>query len=140
MLFRFIGDDESYRASGRSFYTVETHMNFFRELKAGQPLAVEIQLIGFDDKRMHLFHHMFRRRELIASAEQMLLHVDSKAAKASPIPPEQAAALAAIAEAHRGLDRPAELGRIMRLPKPKPATRRKPSASASDGSGRRALE
>jgi len=140
MLFRFIGDDESYRASGRSFYTVETHMNFFRELKAGQPLAVETQLIGFDDKRMHLFHHMFRRRELIATAEQMLLHVDSKAAKASPIPPEQAAALAAIAEAHRGLDRPAELGRIMRLPKPKPATRRKPSASASDGSGRRALE
>ncbi len=139
MLFRFIGDDESYRASGCSFYTVETHMNFFRELKAGQAMAVETLLIGFDEKRMHLFHRMFSRRELVATAEQMLLHVDSKAATASPIPPEQAAALAAIAEAHRSLERPAELGRVMRVPKPKPAPRRKSAASASDGNGRRAL-
>jgi carnitine 3-dehydrogenase len=137
MLFRFIGDDESYRASGRSFYTVETHMNFLRELKAGQPVAVETLLIGFDDKRMHLFHRMFRRRELVATAEQMLLHVDSKAAKASAMPPEQYAALEAIAEAHRGLDRPAELGRTMRVPKPKQPSRRK-TVSPTDGNGRRA--
>jgi carnitine 3-dehydrogenase len=137
MLFRFIGDDESYRASGRSFYTVESHMSFLRELKAGQPIAVETLLIGFDDKRMHLFHRMFRRRELVATAEQMLLHVDSKAAKASAMPPEQYAALAAIAEAHRSLDKPAELGRTMRVPKPKQASRRK-AISPTDGNGRRA--
>ena len=41
-LFRYIGDDDDYRAAGHSFYTVETHMNFYRELKAGQPIAVEI--------------------------------------------------------------------------------------------------
>jgi carnitine 3-dehydrogenase len=123
-VFRLIGDDDGYRASGKSFYTVETHMNFFRELEAGQAFTVESQLIGFDDKRMHLFHRMFRRRELVATAEQMLVHVDSAAAKASPMPPELSAALTALAEAHRGLDKPAELGRTMRVPKRLPKLKR----------------
>jgi hypothetical protein len=60
---------------------------------------------------------MFRRRDLVATAEQMLLHVETAAAKTSPIPPEMLGALTAIAAAHRGLARPAELGRTMRLPK-----------------------
>jgi carnitine 3-dehydrogenase len=123
-VFRLIGDDDGYRGSGKSFYTVETHMNFFRELEAGQAFTVESQLIGFDDKRMHLFHRMFRRRELVATAEQMLVHVDSAAAKASPMPPELSAALTALAEAHRGLDKPAELGRTMRVPKRLPKLKR----------------
>jgi carnitine 3-dehydrogenase len=123
-VFRLIGDDDGYRASGKSFYTVETHMSFFRELEAGQAFTVESQLIGFDDKRMHLFHRMFRRRELVATAEQMLVHVDSAAAKASPMPPELSAALTALAEAHRGLDKPAELGRTMRVPKRLPKLKR----------------
>jgi carnitine 3-dehydrogenase len=116
-VFRLIGDDDGYRASGRSFYTVETHMNFFLELKVGEAFAVETLVVGFDDKRLHLFHRMFRRGELVATAEQMLLHVDSAAAKASPMEPEMQQALTAIAAAHRGLAKPAELGRTMRVPK-----------------------
>ena len=116
-VFRLIGDDDGYRASGRSFYTVETHMNFFLELKVGEAFAVETLVVGFDDKRLHLFHRMFRRGELVATAEQMLLHVELRGRQGKPDGARDAAALTAIAAAHRGLAKPAELGRTMRVPK-----------------------
>ena len=37
-LFRYIGDDEDYRAAGHSFYTVETHINYLREVAGDDSL------------------------------------------------------------------------------------------------------
>ena len=56
--FRYIGDDEAYRATGNTFFTAETHLNYYREMKAGETFTIETQLVGCDEKRMHLFHRM----------------------------------------------------------------------------------
>jgi acyl-CoA synthetase (NDP forming)/acyl-CoA thioesterase FadM len=118
-LFRYVGIDEAYRASGRSFYTVETHINFYREVKAGEPLRTTTQLLGLDDKRLHFFHAMHHglSGDLLATAEQMLVHVDMQASAASPITPGVHTALAAILEVHREMPTPRQVGRQMAVRK-----------------------
>ena len=119
-LFRFVGIDDAYRAGGHSFYTVETHINYYREITLGKPLRVTTQLLGLDAKRLHIFHHMYHggSGELLATTEQMLVHVDMRLGAASPIKPEVYRQLAAIMEAHREMQPPPQVGRQMSI-KPK---------------------
>jgi carnitine 3-dehydrogenase len=122
VLFRYIGDDEAYRAAGHSFYTVETHINYQRECSLGDPLRVTTQLLGLDEKRLHFFHTMYHGTggEALATTEQMLVHVDMTAGRAVPILPEVYEALAAIISAHRDLAIPPQVGSRMAV-KPKAA-------------------
>lgn len=112
-LFRFVGIDEAYRAAGHSLYTVETHLHNLREVAEGEPLRLTLQLLDADGKRLHLFHAMHHGRtgELLATAEQLLLHVDMTAGRVAPLPPVLAARLAAIREAHAHLPVPDRVGR-----------------------------
>jgi carnitine 3-dehydrogenase len=112
-LFRRVGVDESYRDTGRMYYNVENHVRHLGEAKAGEPLYVTTQVLNVDDKRLHVFHRMHRGRDQrqIATAEQMYLHVDTKAAKASPADARIRAKLDAIRKDHAGLPLPAEAGR-----------------------------
>jgi acyl-CoA thioester hydrolase len=113
--FRYIGIDEAYRASGRSLYTVETHMHNRREVSGGEPLELTLQLLDRDRKRVHIFHEMRHGDDdaVLATAEQMLVHVDMKAGRSSDIAPEVAARIAAIQQAHAGLPRPDVVGKPM---------------------------
>ena len=117
-LFRFIGIDEDYRASGHSFYTVESHINYYQEVGSGEPLRFMTQLLGLDSKRLHFFHSMFHgiSDELLATTEQMLLHVDTEAASVSPIQPKVFTALTAIMQAQQQLPYPKQVGRQMSVP------------------------
>jgi carnitine 3-dehydrogenase len=113
VLFRSVGIDEEYRSAGRAYYTVENHIKHLGEAKAGEPLYVTAQVLAVDDKRLHLFQRLHRGRDdkLIATAEQMYLHVDTKAAKAAPADPKIRAKLESIRSDHSGLPRPPEAGR-----------------------------
>jgi carnitine 3-dehydrogenase len=113
VLFRSVGIDEDYRAAGRAYYTVENHIKHLGEAKAGEPLYVTAQVLAVDDKRLHLFQRLHRGRDdkLIATAEQMYLHVDTKAAKAAPADPKIRSKLESIRSDHAGLPRPPEAGR-----------------------------
>lgn len=119
-LFRYIGIDEDYRASGHSFFTVETHINYLQEAALGDPLHVTTQVLGVDAKRLHFFHAMHHADtgDLLCTTEQMLLHVDNNEGRTAPILPEPAAALAAIAQAHTDLPVPGQVGRVMHIPTP----------------------
>ena len=112
---RYIGMDAAYLESGRSFFTVETHINFIAQAKAGDHLYVTIQLISHDEKRLRLFTAMHRDDDdsLVATAEHMMLHVDTKLDKASPADPVILAKLAAIAEHHSSLEVPKQAGRAI---------------------------
>ena len=112
-LFRRAGVDETYRDTGRMYYSVENHVKHVGEAKAGEPLYVTTQLLGVDDKRLHVFHRMHRGRDdqQIATAEQMYLHVDTAAAKAAPADPKVRAKLESIRSGHAGLPLPPEAGR-----------------------------
>jgi carnitine 3-dehydrogenase len=114
-LFRRAGVDESYRETGRMYYSVENHVRHLGEAKAGEPLYVTTQVLGVDDKRLHVFHRLHRGRDdrQIATAEQMYLHVDTAAAKAAPADPKIRAKLDSIRGGHAGLPAPPEAGRAV---------------------------
>ena len=110
--FRYIGIDEAYRAAGRSIYTLETRIHNRREARIGDPLALTLQLIDRDAKRLHVFHAMTNEAtgEVLATAEQILVHVDMQAGRSSAFPPDLAERIAAIARAHAVLPAPPTVG------------------------------
>ncbi len=118
-LFRFIGDDESYRAGGHSYYTVETHINYYRECSVGDPIRVTTQVLGADEKRLHFFHQMFHeeRGDRLATTEQMLLHVNTGDARACPTVDPVKTAVNELAKAHVDMPIPPQVGRQMSISK-----------------------
>jgi carnitine 3-dehydrogenase len=116
-LYRHVGIDEAYRARGHMYYSVESHVLHRGEAKDGDALYVTTQLLGVDDKRLHVLHRLHRRRDdaLIATGEQMHLHVDMAAGKASVVDAAVRARLDAILEDHARLPRPTEAGRAIGL-------------------------
>jgi carnitine 3-dehydrogenase len=117
-LFRYVGIDGEYLAAGGSYYTVETHLSLVREAVAEERLHVTTQLLGYDPKRLHAFHSLHRSADgaLLATAEQMYLHVDTTAGRASAAADAVLGRLARIAEAHARLPRPERAGRRIELP------------------------
>jgi acyl-CoA thioester hydrolase len=103
--FRFIGIDEAYRASGFSLYTIDTRIRNLAELGVGDPLRLTLRLVDLDAKRLHIFHRMTHggTGAEVAVAEQVLAHVDMRARRSAPFPPELYHRLAAIRAAHSGL-------------------------------------
>jgi carnitine 3-dehydrogenase len=117
-LCRLVGIDAAYLAAGLNYYTVETHMMHRREVAAGEKIHVTTQILGMDEKRLQLFHSLYRSRDevLLASGEQMLLHVNTRESRACPVGDEIRPRLQRLANAHRGLPRPAAAGRAIALP------------------------
>jgi carnitine 3-dehydrogenase len=112
-LFRRVGVDQSYRDTGRMYYTVENHVRHLGEARAGETLYVTAQVLDVDDKRLRLFQRAHRGRDgkEIATAEQMYLHVDTVAAKAAPADGKVREKLQTIARAHAELPPPPQAGR-----------------------------
>lgn len=112
-LLRLIGVDFAYVEAGRSYYTVETHIRHLGEARLGQRLYSTLQILASDEKRIRFFSTIFNAEtdEALATAEQLMLHVDSKAGKSIPAPTEVLARLAAITEAHAELPLPEGVGR-----------------------------
>ncbi len=81
-LLRLIGVDMDYVAGGHSYYTVETHLRHLGEARLGESLSTTCQILSADEKRLHVFHRIRVGEREIATAEQMLLHVDSEAGRA----------------------------------------------------------
>ena len=102
--------------AGQSFFTVETHLNNYREAAEGEPIKVTTQVLDLDEKRLHIFHAMYHgeTNDLLATGEQMLLHVDTgDGARTAPIAPEVHEALRAIHAAHAGLPKPDQVGHVI---------------------------
>ena len=112
-LLEQIGVDAGYVASGRSYYTVETHIMHLGEATQGAHYDTTTQILHADDKRLHVFHQIRNRDTgaILASAEQMLLHVDAKAQKAVPATPDLIARVAELARSHAHMPRPPAMGR-----------------------------
>lgn len=112
-IYRRLGIDEGYRKSGAMFYTVESHVKHLAEAKVGDSLYVTTQLLGVDDKRLHVFHRLYRSRDgaLLAVGEQMHLHVDTAASKARPMDATLRSKWESLRKAHAALPIPAEAGK-----------------------------
>ena len=115
--FRYLGIDEQYRESGRSLYTVETHIHNRREAAESEPLALSLRVLDHDAKRVHVFHEMHHGESgvLLATAEQMLVHVDTRQGRSAEMPQHIQDRLAAIRRAHAVLEVPRVVGRPMAI-------------------------
>jgi acyl-CoA thioester hydrolase len=114
-LFRHVGVNETYRAGGHSLYTVETHQHNLGEVTEGAHLTFTVQILDLDRKRLHIFHTMHADGHEVATAEQMLVHVDMVKGKATPMPDWLYERLEAIHREHEKLPRPARVGSVIRI-------------------------
>ena len=104
-----LGCDEAYIAAGQSYFTVENVINHLGEAKAGDEVAVVTQIISGEGKKLQVYHRLFDARagdRLIATCEQMMIHVSLKTRRASlPLTP-LAEQLAVAMLAQSSLERP----------------------------------
>ena len=114
----WVGLDPTYREThAATTFTLESRMTYQREVVEGEKLRFTTQLLGWDQKRIHYFHRMFRESdgELSATNELVTLHVDQRTRRASPMQPEAQERLTAIERTHRELPLPPEVSRPMGL-------------------------
>ncbi len=107
------GSTADYLASGGSYFTVETHLSHLRQLRAGDTVTVTTQVLAADEKRLHLFHVLLRdgEPEPVATAEQMLLHVDTVSGRAAPAGGDVLERVTRLRDEHAALARPDRAGR-----------------------------
>ena len=111
-------DADSRGQSGNSLFTLEAHINYLHEVKLGTEVWVQTQIIGFDKKRLHLYHTLHRAGfdEALSASEQMLLHVDLAGPKSASFSERSAALLQGLMDEQRD-QAPAEfVGRVIGLP------------------------
>ncbi len=86
-LFRYAGVDDGYRQSGRALYTAETRVTHHAQARSQEALYVTTRVLEVDDQRVRLFHSLHRSRDdaLVATAEQLYVHVNTATGKAAPL-------------------------------------------------------
>jgi len=116
--FALVGLGHDYmKRHGCSFFTAEVHVRYLRELNAGDPVRVTVQLIDCDQKRLHFFEQLFHATEswVSATSEDIALHVDLTSKKTAPFPADVSARLAQMKASHARLPRPEAAGRRIEM-------------------------
>ncbi|PIE83719.1 MAG: thioesterase-like protein [Candidatus Contendobacter odensis] len=113
-----------------SAFVVESHVNYQRELVAGDPMRITTQLLGFDSKRIHYFHRMYHaeKKFLSATTELIVIHVDMNQRHSVAMPLPILDRLGTLMTAHAQLPKPPQSGRVIGV-RAKPKTL-KPSERA----------
>ena len=108
-----LGMDAAYRArTGCTVFVLETHVCYLGELKLGDRMGVDVQLVDHDAKRLHYFMRMRRQPdgEVAATTEIMLMHVDPSSGRGVAMPAAVLERVEALAASQAALPRPAALG------------------------------
>lgn len=106
-----IGADAAYIATGRSYFTVESHVRHLDEVHAGDRLCVTTQVLASAGKRLHLFHRLWRGDALAGTVETLLLHTDLSTRRTSEPDPAVAARLSDWVGRHADMPQPEGAGR-----------------------------
>ena len=115
-----IGVGEEYTRSGvGSVFTLEVHLQYLQELNLHDRIRVHLQLLDFDEKRLHFFEHMHHAEKgfLAATSEQLAIHVDMKTRKSAPFRADALEKIRDIHEKHGPIQRPVAAGKSIRLKK-----------------------
>lgn len=111
----YIGLDENGRKThAYTIFTLETHLCYLLEASEGEELAITIQLLDVDDKRLHVFFSMKNSEgKVVATSEQMLMGIDTDKGKAGPFPTPVAVVIEKSAKADEALETPKQAGRTI---------------------------
>ena len=113
-----IGFGESYKnITNNSWFTAESHVCYLSEMFANTEVNCTTQIIGFDSKRMHYFHRMYKEidNQLVATSELMALHVNLNQRKVTEAPSEKFETLSRLFNEHQYFPKPEQLGRRISL-------------------------
>jgi acyl-CoA thioester hydrolase len=113
-----IGLGEAYReSSGCGIYTVESHLCFKASVRGGEMISYRSQLLGYDTKRLHIFHQIITSDGAEAATnELMFLHVELATERVTAMPSQRLAVVAALAAKHAELPLPEQAGRRIAMP------------------------
>lgn len=105
-----MGEDYTTRTQN-SWMILEAHLTYQREARLGDTLRIETRVIDYSPKLAHLYQEMYRDDELLATQEQMMLHVSLETRRGAAFPDDILARLAALHAAHAELPVPDGIGR-----------------------------
>jgi len=114
--YELFGFDADYlKTHNASFFTLEVHVTYLREIHEGAPVYVTLQLLDFDEKRTHFFQELHHAEDgfLSATSEQINLHVDMGTKRSAPFPPDVLKRIEAMHTAHAGLERKPQVGHVI---------------------------
>jgi acyl-CoA thioester hydrolase len=118
--FEIVGLGQDYlERRNASFFTAEIHTLYKRELKVTDQVRVTLQLVAFDEKRLHIYEEIRHASEgwVSATCEVLSLHVDMETKKVTAFPDDIYANLTVMKASHARLARPAALGRSIGIPR-----------------------
>lgn len=95
-LFDRIGLSESYvRTRHMSFFALEMHVRYLREVHLSDPVQARIQILDLDEKRIHYWMELIHAdgRWLSATMESISMHIDMGTRRSTPFPPDIMASL-----------------------------------------------
>jgi acyl-CoA thioester hydrolase len=108
-----LGADYAEERQASSFMA-EAYTAYKRGLSRSDVVRVTMQLLEFDEKRVHFYMEMRQLREgwIAATFEGVSLHVDRASRRVFPFPEEIQANLLVMKSAHARLNRPESIGRV----------------------------
>ncbi len=118
--FEAVGLGPDYvRTRNASFFTMECHNTYLREIHAGEKVRVETQFLDCDAKRVHYVQQMYHATEnwLCCVTEIIVMHVDMALKKSAPFPPDVMEKIQAMTDAHKGLPVPPQVGHRIGIPR-----------------------
>jgi acyl-CoA thioester hydrolase len=108
--------------TGNSYFTLEAHISYLRELNAHDQIWIATQILDFDSKRLHYVQMMHQAKEgwLACVTENIVMHVDLKSKKSSPFPADVLEKIKIAHEAHKSLNIPLQVGHKIGIPRKTP--------------------
>ena len=106
-------DAAARKRTGRSLFTLQMMLHYFKEAKEGDAVAVTCHILEHDDKRLRVWLDMTGASgDRLAASEQLLISValGEAGSRATPWAHETRAALDALAKAQSGLPHPPAAG------------------------------
>jgi acyl-CoA thioester hydrolase len=118
--FALFGMHPDYvKATRNSWFTLETHTTYLRELTANDAVVIELHVLDCDHKRVHYMETMRHADEGWAACllEVMVSHVSLETHKTSNFPDDIRAKIEAMCAAHKTLSIPSQVGHRIGIPR-----------------------
>lgn len=106
-----IGADQAYIDTGLSYFTVDNHITFNNETHSGEAIHVRTQVLQAEGKKLRMYHEIIRSSDeaLLATCNQLLVHVSLETRKSCEPGPEMSAKMKALHDAQTKLPKPASM-------------------------------
>ena len=118
IFYEKLGIGENYLETVKcSWFTAEAHVCYLAEVFSSEEVYCISRIIGFDKKRLHYFHEMYRSEDgiLVATNELLALHVSLKSRKVLEVNNKVWNNLSSQYELDKVKDKPSQIGRKISL-------------------------